>query len=68
MKLAPWWLAPLNLVVLAQARPYMTTFEGLGRPWSLLEGYLDAFQWEPVLFGTGYVGWGAVGGGRRTSE
>ena len=30
MKLAPWWLAPLNLVVLAQARPYMTTFEGLG--------------------------------------
>ncbi|MCU0935746.1 MAG: methyltransferase domain-containing protein [Gammaproteobacteria bacterium] len=62
MKLAPWWLAPLNLVVLAQARPYMTTFEGLGRPWSLLEGYLDSFQWEPVLFGTGYVGWGTTMG------
>ncbi|MCK7501802.1 MAG: hypothetical protein MZW92_76255 [Comamonadaceae bacterium] len=29
MKLAPWWLAPLNPVVRAKARPYMTTFEGL---------------------------------------
>ena len=58
MKLAPWWLAPLNLVVLAQARPYMTTFEGLGRPWSLLEPYLEGFALESVLFGTGYIGWG----------
>ncbi len=60
MKLAPWWLAPLNLVVLAQARPYMTTFEGLGRPWSLLEPYLAGFERESVLFGTGYIGWGRV--------
>ena len=60
MKLAPWWLAPLNLVVLAQARPYMTTFEGLGRPWSLLEPYLEGFALESVLFGTGYIGWGLV--------
>ena len=60
MKLAPWWLAPLNLVVLAQARPYMTTFEGLGRPWSLLDGYLEQFERESVLFGTGYIGWGEV--------
>jgi demethylmenaquinone methyltransferase/2-methoxy-6-polyprenyl-1,4-benzoquinol methylase len=60
MKLAPWWLAPLNLVVLAQARPYMTTFEGLGRPWSLLEPYLEGFERESVLFGTGYIGWGTV--------
>lgn len=60
MKLAPWWLAPLNLVVLAQARPYMTTFEGLGRPWSLLEAYLERFERESVLLGTGYIGWGTV--------
>jgi demethylmenaquinone methyltransferase/2-methoxy-6-polyprenyl-1,4-benzoquinol methylase len=60
MKLAPWWLAPLNLVVLWQARPYMTTFDGLGRPWGLLEKYLDAFERESVLLGTGYIGWGAV--------
>jgi len=58
MKLLPWWLAPLNLVVLAQARPYMTTFDGLDRPWSLLEQYLAGFERESVLYGTGYIGWG----------
>ena len=60
MKLAPWWLAPVNLVVRAQARPYMTTLEGLNRPWNLLEGYLASFARESVLFGTGYIGWGRV--------
>ena len=60
MKLAPWWLAPLNAVVRAQARPYMTTFEGLARPWDLLEAYLEGFERETVLFGTGYIGWGEV--------
>jgi demethylmenaquinone methyltransferase/2-methoxy-6-polyprenyl-1,4-benzoquinol methylase len=60
MKLAPWWLAPLNAVVRAQARPYMTTFEGLARPWDLLEAYLEGFERESVLFGTGYIGWGEV--------
>jgi len=60
MKYAPWWLAPLNFVVRAQARPYMTTFEGLARPWSLLQEYLEQFAFEPVLFGTGYIGWGTV--------
>jgi len=58
MKLAPWWLAPLNAVVRAQARPYMTTLEGLARPWDLLEAYLEGFERESVLFGTGYIGWG----------
>jgi len=60
MKWAPWWLAPVNLVVLAKARPYLTTLEGLGRPWSLLEDYLDRFEWKSVMFGAGYIGWGAV--------
>ncbi len=63
MKLAPWWLAPLNLVVRAKARPYMTTFEGLERPWNLLQEYLERFEWEPVMFGTGYIGWGVAGNG-----
>ena len=62
MKLAPWWLAPLNPIVRAQARPYMTTFEGLARPWDLLEAHLEDFERESVLFGTGYIGWGIVGG------
>jgi len=60
MKLAPWWLAPVNLVVRAQARPYMTTFDGLARPWDILEAHLASFDWESVLFGTGYIGWGAA--------
>jgi hypothetical protein len=58
MKLAPWWMAPVNLLVRAQARPYMTTFEGLARPWDLLEHHLAGFERESVLFGTGYIGWG----------
>ena len=60
MKLPPWWLAPLNPVVRARARPYMTTFEGLDRPWSLLASYLESFQWEHTILFTNYIGWGAV--------
>ncbi|MCU0767191.1 MAG: methyltransferase domain-containing protein [Gammaproteobacteria bacterium] len=60
MKLAPWWLAPVNVLVRAQARPYMTTLEGLRSPWDLLEGHLASFARESVLFGTGYIGWGRV--------
>ena len=60
MKLAPWWMAPANVLVRAQARPYMTTFEGLARPWDLLERHLAGFERESVLFGTGYIGWGKV--------
>ena len=58
MKLAPWWMAPANVLVRAQARPYMTTFEGLARPWDLLERHLAGFERASVLFGTGYIGWG----------
>jgi hypothetical protein len=36
----------------------MTTFEGLRRPWDLLEAHLEVFEREAVLFGTGYLGWG----------
>ena len=60
MKYAPWWMAPANIVVRAQARPYMTTFEGLDRPWNLALPYLQEFEWRSVLFGTGYIGCGRV--------
>ena len=65
MKFAPWWAAPLNLLALAKARPYMTTFEGLGRPWSRLDAYLERFDWEPVMAGIGYIGHGTVGAHQR---
>lgn len=67
MKYAPWYLAPLNLVVRKQARPYMTTFDGLAAPWDLVVPYLDRFEWQSVLFGTGYVGWGQAAAVGRTS-
>jgi len=60
MKYAPWWMAPANIIVRAQARPYMTTFEGLDRPWNLALPYLQGFEWHSVLFGTGYIGCGRV--------
>lgn len=60
MKYAPWWMAPVNMIVRAQARPYMTTFEGLEAPWDLALPYLQGFERCSVLFGTGYIGWGRV--------
>jgi demethylmenaquinone methyltransferase/2-methoxy-6-polyprenyl-1,4-benzoquinol methylase len=62
MKYAPRWMAPVNVIVRAKARPYMTTFDGLNRPWDLALPYLTEFSWYPVLFGTAYVGWGRARG------
>lgn len=63
MKLAPRWLAPLDAIARAKARPYMRSFEGLREPWSLLVPFLEEFAWRHALFGIGYVGWGRVPGG-----
>ena len=38
----------------------MTTFEGLEKPWGLALAYLSEFEWHPVMFGIGYIGWGRV--------
>jgi len=58
MKYAPWWMAPVNVIVRAKARPYMTTFEGLEKPWDLALPYLSAFEWSAELFEICYIGWG----------
>ena len=60
MKYLPWWMAPANVIVRAKARPYMTTFEGLEKPWDLALPYIEDFQWQSELFGIGYIGWGRV--------
>jgi arsenite methyltransferase len=60
MKYAPWWLAPLNPLVRARARPYLTTYAGLEAPWRPLLGYLERFEWTSVHFMTGYLGRGTV--------
>lgn len=62
MKYAPWWMAPLNVIVRVKARPYMTTLDGLAAPWDLARCHLASFDWYPVLFGTGYIGWGNTPG------
>lgn len=58
MKYFPWWLGPANLYILVKARPYVTTLEGFGRPWSLLEARIPAFAVSSALFGSCYVGGG----------
>lgn len=49
-----------DMLALIKARPYMTTFEGLDRPWSRLGTYLERFEWEPVMAGIGYIGHGMI--------
>jgi len=61
-KLLPWWLAPLNGWVRRINAPYMTTFDGLGRPWAPLERYVPGLKRESALGGIAYVGWGTVRG------
>jgi hypothetical protein len=58
MKLFPWWAAPLNLYVLAKARPYMTTFANLSHPWTALAPYVRQSGRETTMLGMGYIAWG----------
>lgn len=51
----PAWLFPLRLLRLWKARPYLTTFRGLDRPWAPLEAYVEEIEVRPVLFGTNYM-------------
>ena len=58
MKFLPWWLAPANLYILLKAYPYVTTFEGLSRPWSLLKEKVPDLRVSTVFCGGGYVAYG----------
>jgi ubiquinone/menaquinone biosynthesis C-methylase UbiE len=55
VKHPPWWLFPARLWRLANASPYLTTFEGLDRPWSLLERYVTGLTITTVMLGTNYI-------------
>ena len=55
IKHPPAWLFPARLYRLFKARPYVTTFRGLDRPWALLEPYLEAIEVQPRMFGTNYL-------------
>ena len=60
-KLLPWWLAPLNGWVRRINAPYMTTFDGLERPWLPLARHVPDLRRERALGGIAYVGWGSLG-------
>ena len=57
VKRHPPWLAPLNVLVLWRSYGYLSTIEGLDRPWSLLASYCPDFAVRETFFwGSGYVG------------
>ena len=55
VKHPPAWLFPLRLLRWWKARPYLTTFRGLDRPWAPLERYVEGIEVRPVMFGTNYI-------------
>jgi demethylmenaquinone methyltransferase/2-methoxy-6-polyprenyl-1,4-benzoquinol methylase len=55
------WAVPLNLWVWYIARPYHTTFEGFGRPWSHLAARVPDLEVERTVFGRRYVAYVATG-------
>lgn len=62
IKHPPHWLFPLRLYRLLKARPYVTTLEGLDRPWRLVEARLANLRVRSVLLGTNYLAYGTVRG------
>ncbi|MES3003225.1 MAG: class I SAM-dependent methyltransferase [Pseudomonadota bacterium] len=57
---APPWSWPTNGFVALAAMYSVTSFEGLGRPWSLLEPHLADFDVSHTLFGGIYIARGRV--------
>ncbi|HEX8075836.1 MAG TPA: methyltransferase domain-containing protein [Thermoleophilaceae bacterium] len=60
-KLAGGWSPIVNRLVRRSARPYMTTFEGLDRPWRELERYTAGeMRSKSLALGGAYVAWGTI--------
>lgn len=55
VKLFPWYLGVANLYLVAVSWPYFTTFDGLRRPWSLLEEHVRDMRVRSTFFGSGYI-------------
>lgn len=66
MQYLPWWLLPANLIILAKARPYVASLEGLGQPWSLLGPRLDAVHTETALLGSCFIAHGRIAAESRS--
>jgi ubiquinone/menaquinone biosynthesis C-methylase UbiE len=50
----------VDFFVRRSARPYVTTFSGLDRPWRLLEDHVGEMQHRRLALGGAYVAWGSV--------
>jgi demethylmenaquinone methyltransferase/2-methoxy-6-polyprenyl-1,4-benzoquinol methylase len=61
-KWAAWWVFPVNAYTWYVARKYVTTFAGLGRPWTLLAEHVPDLRIDTFLFGATYVAWGKGAG------
>lgn len=56
---APWMIL-LNASVGVLHRPFVRSFEGFDRPWSVLTPYLEDPRITEMVFGTGYVAAGRL--------
>lgn len=54
-KWAPPWAGALNWMALWEHTPFVTTFEGFGRPWDHLAALLADVEVEELFLGAGYV-------------
>jgi SAM-dependent methyltransferase len=59
-KWAPKWNVALNLCVFALHEPFVTSFNGFARPWSLLQHFVEDLRVVDVAFGGGYLALGQV--------
>jgi demethylmenaquinone methyltransferase/2-methoxy-6-polyprenyl-1,4-benzoquinol methylase len=57
-KWAPAWMPTLNVLAYQLHRPYVRSFEGFERPWSVLEGFVDSLRVTEVAWGSGYLALG----------
>lgn len=63
-KWASTWKAALNVLVFAIHEPFVTSFEGFTRPWSLLQDFVEDLSVVELAFGGGYLAVGRVPAGR----
>ena len=59
-KWAPTWNPALNLSVLTVHEPFVASFDGFERPWSLLQEFVEDLRVVEVAFGGGYLALGHV--------
>jgi ubiquinone/menaquinone biosynthesis C-methylase UbiE len=59
-KWAPTWKVALNLYVQAVHEPFVRSFAGFDRPWSLLQDFVEDLSVAEVAFGGGYLAVGRV--------